>query len=125
MSNNNELTIKCPDCGAIIPLSDSAYNNIVSQVCNEEVDRRVATMKNEMQARLKEKVSDIEARIEQKYLAELQEKRTHFVQLKAQKEKEDQSCRMRSQEQRQKNHSLLQVRYLSETSAFQNSRLRT
>lgn len=88
MSNNNELTIKCPDCGAIIPLSDSAYNNIVSQVCNEEVDRRVATMKNEMQARLKEKVSDIEARIEQKYLAELQEKRTHFVQLKAQKEKE-------------------------------------
>lgn len=125
MSNNNELTIKCPDCGAIIPLSDSAYNNIVSQVCNEEVDRRVATMKNEMQARLKEKVSDIEARIEQKYLAELQEKRTHFVQLKAQKEKEVSELQNALAGAETEKSLVVQVRYLSETSAFQNSRLRT
>lgn len=86
--SKNELTVTCPNCGATIPLTESAYNNIVSQICNEEVERRVAVLKSELKERLQEKATDIEAKIEQKYQAELQEKRTHFVQLKAQKEKE-------------------------------------
>lgn len=77
------VTIECPECGKNIPLSDTAYNLIVTQVCNKEIEDRILALKEEMQITLQEKEKIIRAEEKQNYELELERARTHFVDIKS------------------------------------------
>ena len=82
MTESKAHIVTCPNCGEQMPIDDKAYNKIVNEVCNEEINRRISNIKAEMDRALSEKAIAIRAQAESEYQIELEKKRTHFVKLK-------------------------------------------
>lgn len=87
MSKDNK-TIKCPECGAALPISESTYNQILDQVKNEEFNKSIDNIKNQYKEQLHREVEAYKEAEDAKLEAKIEEKRRHFVELKNKSETE-------------------------------------
>ena len=80
------MKITCPNCGEQISVDDEFYQSVVSEICNEEVRRRVNAVKFELETAFNEKTAAARAQAEHEYQMELESKKVHFVKLRAEKD---------------------------------------
>ena len=69
--------IKCPQCGAVIQISESDYNELLSQIKNKEFDKEVQTQLSALKSKL-----DAEAELKVQTLANAKDKEMEELRLK-------------------------------------------